>query len=348
MTGFVAAIITVIMAAGSAATPHPGKVMLFKDWSVGCDNMLRCEAVSLPKDVQEPGQLQMTILRDGGRSGELKLLLTGFGTGPDRYRLVVDRKLVDTGAIIAGADKVEIAGPDAVKVAKALAAGNMLTMQDGAGIPMGKISLSGSSAALRYIDTAQGRAGSKGALAAVGRKAATARTPSTATLTVERIGANVDVPDAKSLVELSETSPCSAERFGPTADAAYSLGAKGGSARALILLNCGAGAYNFSSGAYVATRDGKGKWTYAPAAFDLVSLFTETGKVPVLVNAEWSPATQTLSAFSKGRGLGDCGTSEQYVWDGERFRLINATSMPECRGSTEWIQIWNIPVSYAG
>lgn len=348
MTGPAATIMMAILAAAAPVAPRPGKVMLFKDWSVGCDNMLRCEAVSLPTDAPGPGQLQLAVSREGGRTGALTLSLAGFAGGSDRYRLIIDRKLIDTGAIAVGADKVEIVGADAVKVAKALAAGNRLAMLDGAGNTLGQMSLAGSSAALRYIDTVQGRAGSKGALVAGGRKAATARTPGTATLTVARIGANVDVPDAKSLVELSESSPCSTERFGPTADAAYSLGTSGGSAKALILLNCGAGAYNFSSGAYVATRDSKGKWSYAAAAFDYIDLFTETGKIPVLVNAEWSPDTQILSGFSKGRGLADCGSSEQYVWDGDRFRLIHATSMPECRGSADWIQVWNIPVSYTG
>jgi hypothetical protein len=59
------------------------------------------------------------------------------------------------------------------------------------------------------------------------------------------------------------------------------------------------------------------------------------------VNARWNPARESLSSFARGRPLGDCGTSETYVWDGTMFRLIQARAMPVCRGAWEWPVLWS-------
>jgi len=55
-----------------------------------------------------------------------------------------------------------------------------------------------------------------------------------------------------------------------------------------------------------------------------------------------------LNSYNKGRGLGDCGNAETYVWDGATFRLVQAYAMSECRGSTEWLTIWRAKVEYTG
>jgi hypothetical protein len=47
-----------------------------------------------------------------------------------------------------------------------------------------------------------------------------------------------------------------------------------------------------------------------------------------------------LSSLAKGRGIGDCGASENYVWDGGEFRLIESRAMHVCRGAWEWIRLW--------
>ncbi|HEX3917952.1 MAG TPA: DUF1176 domain-containing protein, partial [Caulobacteraceae bacterium] len=57
-----------------------------------------------------------------------------------------------------------------------------------------------------------------------------------------------------------------------------------------------------------------------------------------LVNPSFDPKTQTLSAFNKSRGLGDCGTATRWVWDGKAFNLLAASIMGPCRGAAmaEW------------
>src|SRR5262249_2085427 len=42
------------------------------------------------------------------------------------------------------------------------------------------------------------------------------------------------------------------------------------------------------------------------------------------INAGFDAATQTLSTFNKGRGIGDCGSTSDWVWDGQAFRMIRS------------------------
>src|SRR3546814_13146340 len=84
------------------------------------------------------------------------------------------------------------------------------------------------------------------------------------------------------------------------------------------MLPCGAGAYNFSSAALIAT--GKfGKREFTAPIFDLQPGWgmKEDG-YPMLVNYGWDAARSTLSSYTRGRGLGDCGGAETYVRSEER------------------------------
>jgi len=51
-----------------------------------------------------------------------------------------------------------------------------------------------------------------------------------------------------------------------------------------------------------------------------------------LINVDFDAKTQTLTSFSKARGLGDCGQQTDWVWAGKAFVLLDETVMPECRG----------------
>jgi hypothetical protein len=51
------------------------------------------------------------------------------------------------------------------------------------------------------------------------------------------------------------------------------------------------------------------------------------------MNVEYDPKTRTLTSFAKARGLGDCGSNQTWVWDGQAFQLLSETDMPQCRGA---------------
>jgi hypothetical protein len=54
------------------------------------------------------------------------------------------------------------------------------------------------------------------------------------------------------------------------------------------------------------------------------------------VNAQYDPQTRILSAYDKGRGVGDCGDSHEWAWTGQAFALTREAFMPVCRGQSDW------------
>jgi hypothetical protein len=111
----------------------------------------------------------------------------------------------------------------------------------------------------------------------------------------------------------------------------------------LVLIRCWLGAYNGSSLVLVG-RASNGS-DLQPARFDYnASAGEENGPTAAPEGAYWSEETGRLASFFKGRGLGDCGAGQDWAWDGQRFRLIRAEAMGECRGSTDYITTWRAVV----
>lgn len=336
----------VIVAVPAAANIKLGATRYFKNWAAGCDNVLNCEAVAmLPPDLPG-GMLSVVLSRGAGANGDLKINIFGFDSESERYQLFVDNKLASAGAITGDIAPISVSGRDALKLARLMANGKEARVVDAAGKPIGKISLAGSKAALRYLDISQKRARTAGALVLRGKRKMRTKLMEPPVIAAPRIVPANDIPSASELVALAESGSCAEERVGVTQDAVYGLGIREGKPRVLALISCGNGAYNFSSAAYVGTKS-QNKWAFAPAKFDYDSgLRSEKGNVSLIGNASWGAATQMLSTFSKSRGIGDCGHSADYVWDGNMFRLTHARSMEECQGSVDWITVWRANVKF--
>ena len=173
----IATIINILAPAVAAVTPvpQPGEIKTFKDWAVGCDNGGVCKAVSLVPDQSnafDNWQGPITLVRTSDKSDILKVRVLVEAIDIDRYSMKVDGKLIDTGPVVKGDYPIEIVGEDAKKVADAIARGRDLQVLGPSGENLTQISLSGSSAALRYIDARQNRARTSTALIAKGRKQA--------------------------------------------------------------------------------------------------------------------------------------------------------------------------------
>ena len=345
---FIAGIFATLAAATATPVVQPGEVASFKDWAVGCDNGGVCRAVSLiPEELGttfDDKHGPLSIIRTAGSDDILRIRATVHTDDVDRYRMLVDGRLVDTGPIVLGDYPIEIVGEDAKKVLQAIIKGSALVLQGPGGNTISEISLAGSSAALRYMDQKQGRAGTTTALVAKGSRAFQLGQPDIPTVMIDRWEAADLEPEIADIVALAEQSRCRDDRFGVVEDQVFPLGKRGDRFRALVLISCGAGAYNFSSapyiGEYVENPRATSGWTFTPAQFDRQPSWGGEGTDPLLVNAGWDDQNQTLSSYGKGRGLGDCGKAENYVWDGNRFRLVEASAMTECRGAHEWITIW--------
>jgi Protein of unknown function (DUF1176) len=335
----------VLPASGASAQTALGSQEYFGDWAVGCDNTLSCEAVALdPENRPDEDALSLVIARSSG-DGLVTITLIGEAAKTDRYRVLVDRRLLDSGAMTtAGDGTVAVTGAKGLRLARAIARGKELRLEDGQGKLLGRASLRGSTLALRHIDAMQKLAGSRVALASIGRKRVIREAVAAPMINARRIGPEGPVPDATDIIKLVENSGCTDQRFGPSEDSAHSLGQSGETASVLVLVNCGAGAYNVTSVAYVGKRAGQGPWSFVKARFDRDPVAADQKGGPYLVNAAWSPEKQQLSHYAKARGIGDCGTSATYVWDGDMFRLVEAFGMEQCRGSLNWMRLWRADV----
>lgn len=313
-----------------------GELKEFKDWAVGCDNLRNCTAIGFVADEAQAGTY-IRISRGGDRDAQpvvriasmpdsdvhapsLQLSLSGVpnGAAPQRLAARVVDDFVDA----------DLNGGAAMKLIDDLRNAQSLSVElfDGASAKGAKtVSLSGAAAALRYMDAQQLRVGTVTALVAKGPAAAS---------TIR------DVPAVPHFVG-KVLSPMNAPKRLPpgvgkpdeTCDAgeASVIAFKAPDGVSLIGVCQSSGAYNTSYSFWV-VRAGSQK--AVAADFD-----SGGGEV---VNPGLSKDGLTLSTFDKGRGVGDCGDSAEFTWDGTAFRTLTESEMPECLGvpSDDW------PVTY--
>jgi hypothetical protein len=319
-------------------TPKLGELKTFGDWAVGCDNLHDCEMASLGPEGADFPPINQMLTRTAGPEGAITVtLLPNDSPAPKAApaSVAIDGKAA-SGAF-GGGDAPALTGEAAAQIVAAMANGQALAIRDASGKTLAPLSLKGASAALRYIDAQQGRAGGVTAIVAKGNQPAAGvparpAPPQIAALTP---GGKAFAPDAAMIAAMKQRAQCDDSAHGEIET--HGLG--GGTT--LILLPCSAGAYNLISAAFV-VRDGKAE----PAAMDAPSGFTEADRkdaVPMPVNATF--ADGMLTSFAEGRGLGDCGSRQEFVWDGTRFRLSHQEDMGECRGDPNYITTWSASVS---
>ncbi|PXW77600.1 uncharacterized protein DUF1176 [Blastomonas natatoria] len=334
-------------AAASPTGPVPGEVRIFKDWYVACDNIWSCEAGTLSDDSSELFTAQVVrIRREGGPDARFRIVLRPQEEqAKGAATLVIDGAAPLTGEPDSEGD-TWLDETRSMATARALANGKSASVKlsDESAIP---ISLAGSSAALRYIDAIQQRAGTSGAIVATGPKPDTALPPAAPELIARAATKLIALPDLKRYPEVIAETGCEYRMEGAE-DTVEPLGQRGGRDMALVLIACDSGAYNFGSAVMIAERpmeDPNADWTFTRARFDSETGWGENADVAQVVNASFEPATGRLAEFAKGRGLGDCGTASQYVWDGEQFRLAERHVMDDCRGAWDWPRVWVTDVS---
>ncbi len=129
----------------------------------------------------------------------------------------------------------------------------------------------------------------------------------------KQVGSDCDTEDA---AQFDEVEPLSASQT-------------------LIGLNCSRGAYNLWSRWSVVTN--RNVQTARPAVFMDAAAKPTRQNDGFLVNGGYDAASGKFGAFSKGRGLGDCGSMSEWGWDGSRFVLLERREINECRGvASDW------------
>jgi hypothetical protein len=314
----------------AAAGPVLGPQKTFGDWAVACDNVQRCEMTSLlPESAPDDAawnDLRVSVVREPAGAPVLMIDLQGDHSG--RAELRIDGNPAGGGMLDGGTLTI----PGAAAVA-AMASAKQFAVTNAAGKVIGRASLAGSSAALRFIDAAQGLAGTSAALVATGPKPrpATAPRPLPVVSYIRPPAGPAPTVTPALRKAMMTASKCEDEFTGADQAAeSHRLDAR----TTLVLLPCGSGAYNANAVPFVVVA---GKPTLA--RFDTSVGWSNDGP-PMLVNADFDAKTARLGSYAKARGVGDCGSSQAFVWDGAMFRLVEATQMGECRGSTNWLTVW--------
>lgn len=346
---------TVALAVTPMRVPQPGEFKIFSDWAVACDNIKHCTAQGLVKEDDDWNEwLSLDITRAAGPAGRATLSAAYINDWPKDAPLAADMHLVTDAGIVIPMQRAkddpqgwDIA-LDADTVAK-LRDANRLEMRGTNGKVYAWGSLAGLTATLRYMDDQQGRVDTETALVARGTKSAQT-VPAARPIPIIRKAGNAAGPSTKAAYlpgdgewrSLYLRGACEPDH--QEYDSRKPEAIRLDDANSLLLVPCGSGAYNFSSAVFIAQdakAGGQSKVTIKPAPFDYdASINDEEGQAMVLVTADYDPKTQTLHHAYKGRGLGDCGASATYFWQGNMFRLIEKRGMGDCRGSNNWLRTW--------
>lgn len=336
-------IILLAAALAASAPAEPGELRTFRDWTVGCDNGRACTGIALLPETADWEQWVTMSLRRGPAPGDAAVAMLQNVDG-DPVTLLADGNRLDV-RFEPEIDGHLIVPRDPATLVAALRQAQTLEARNAEGVTVGRVSLSGASAAMLYMDEQQRRLGTVTALVRPGSAPASA-VPASPAYPVVRLAP--DSGDAapvalseEEVTRLRREAECTIEEVGGP-DHHESVALAPG--RSLILLACGSGAYNVTSIPYIAERGNAGV-SFRIAPFDRQWGLTapDIGE-PTLINAEWDAEARLLREFSKARGLGDCGTHASYGWDGTRFRLVEQEEMGECRGSLHYVRTWKAQV----
>lgn len=319
----------------AAAAAMSSESRTFREWRAICDNGNRCATYTgngtggwLKVQLEAGPQARPVIQADlSAISGvAVRLVIDGraqtlvAGPGDAGGQAVPAAEVPATLARLAAARAIRLVAPDFE----------------------GDIPTAGVSAALLWIDERQGRLGTTTAMIRKGDRPASAVAAVPALPIVAPAPAvaqtgfgDIDQTLPAALEALPAVKACRAETsFSPEFSRA-AMSARLDASTELWAVPCFSGAYNMGHDWYVTGPGGRD-----PRPAILTSASGETGAGTI--NGGYSPETRTLSAFAKGRGIGDCGTAQTWTWTGQGFVLTAESAMEDCIGITAdfWPTTW--------
>jgi hypothetical protein len=321
-----------------------GDMKEFRDWLAACDNARTCNAYGFDSDAVSGAYLRLE--RAGSAHAQLLVTIAVSVREGSKFSLSFDDPNLGglpTGPVEGNASdgddlkRVVISDPQAIATLMASlrrASKLIVTRIDRPGAPASdpvttEISLAGSAAAMLWMDEQQKRAGTVTALVARGDKPATAVPvlPPLPAVVVAKAALGGAPKKAPAVVIAKAREVCD-DTEAPQLEDVTRLGAR----EVMYWFPCTnlSGAYNY---VYALLIDAPGR-PAREAEFRLPrELARDTvGGGETNVNPGYDKETRTLSMFNKGRGIGDCGWSSAWAWDGRVFRMLVARSMPACKG----------------
>nr|WP_288355544.1 DUF1176 domain-containing protein [uncultured Pseudomonas sp.] len=335
----------VALAAGSAGAAE--QVPLYsnlKDWLVACDNTRQCTALSnaTEQDVQTLPTWSLSVSREAGPEGALHVGLFSYNKASGQPLL--DGKplkvKLQPGQLTEGSvpEVYSVEGADAQALIAELRNGQRLVLPTEEGEAV--TSLSGMSAALLLMDSVQGRLGTTTALLRKGSNPASSVPPAPAAPQAPTWQAPKPLSEADSkrvLDAVREATRSDWEKdmveAGLPEGQAFALSDR----EALVILKTECGAYNCAYSLYQAPLDQPQQ--ARQASIPEIPVFEE---LPPSGSVEFDPASGELSSFTLAMGMGGCGFTQRWRYDGQGFVPLHASMLGTCLGldSTYWPVLW--------
>lgn len=320
---------------------------LFKEWQVTCNNLNDCDI----RNVDE--NMRIVIRHQAGPDGAASLDIMSFdankaeGIWLDGKRWEHDITLSDADANndYANAHSADLNDIQAlVAAAKNAMTISLTSDNDVAG------SLSGLNAALLFVDERQGRIDNQTALFKTGDQPANSVPPrASAAPQFPSVPAVVPLDDAQALLKkviASQQPALKQEECEPAEDEVARSEAQPLDAQhALVMINCGMGAYQSSSVLFITPRAAPEKAQQLVLPLPLKDDEGKPNSVSWFTEASYDPQSGQLFHAARGRGIADCGESATWRYDGHDFHLISYNSQPSCDGGEpgDWPSVWATP-----
>lgn len=276
-----------------------------KDWELACDNTRTCRAAGYQAD-DDANALSVLLTRKAGAAqpvaGRVRVGVADEQNTPPALQLAVGGRALGRVSL----DRQTATGDlDAAQVAAVLsAATGSGSIVFSAGTERWRLSAAGATAVLLKMDEAQGRIGTAGALVRKG-SASEAAVPAPAPAPVVQAAAvpGGELGDAalasairRALPEVGEDCPDQKHTEERPTLRRLAPG------KVLLSLRCWRAAYNEGYGFWVASE----KPPFRPV------LVTTSGN-------DFDVPRARIVSSQKGRGIGDCWSASEWVWDGARF-----------------------------
>lgn len=316
---------------------------VFKSWQVTCNNLNDCEV----RNTDET--LRIIIKRQAGADSPPSLYFQQWGDQkpagiwldgkPWHSPIEISPSKISDDYGAGGSDKLS----DIQQWVQASKNAMTIALAPGAEAA----SLSGLNAALLLVDERQGRIGNQTALLKVGNNAPSLVPPRPAPAVL-----NYPLPKVVPLTNEAELidgaiaanrqllakESCEPDQEARQRSEAQPLNEK----QALVMVNCGLGAYQSSSLLFISSRDKPGETEHLTLPLPdnddqgnprIMSWFTE---------ATYDTQTGELYFSGRGRGIADCGENGSWKYDGKTFHLATYNSQPGCNGGEpgDWPSLW--------
>jgi hypothetical protein len=317
---------TILTSAHAHPTAFPHIPFNHQDWELVCDNTRTCRAAGYQPDDAERNASILLTRRAGPAApvqAELQLEATNESI-PNRLRMHINGH--DFGKVTITGGKADLSPAQTAALLDALPKASQLAWT--ANGKSWAISLKGANAVLLKMDEFQGRLDTPGAIIRKGQKPESSVVPSLPVpeITAAAVDSDKAEPDliptkqrAALFAEIRKATPKdelnldSCEDFDksvadPEKWSVYRLSAK----QHLVSVACWAAAYNSGAGYWVVNSQPP----YAPV---------------YVTNLGTGYAHGTISSTQRGRGIGDCMSSDTWTWDGRSFVHTESLTTGMCK-----------------